>query len=172
MIPAVSAQALKAATETYAMESLLAGTDQGAAMMAALAAGIRVESQRLRSQIADEAETCARELADEAPEDEDEGTPEFAVALAWFADRLRKHAPEADPSEQYEPQKGDVVEVSIVGEVNTTGTLEGGIASWSVLDDYTGLAFSWPAYDGIEPKVRVLSRAGERTVIDGTTEGQ
>ena len=156
---AVAPDVLRAARETHDLESSL-GASPEAALSAALAAGIRANEQAVRARMADTAETWANEMsaaAEEGDEDE-EGTPEFAVALSWFADKIRKGM-DLNPSADYQPVAGDVVEVVVVGEIRTMGT--GVLRSWSVVDDNTGLEFVFPVAEGVEPQVRVLSRAKE-----------
>lgn len=152
----VDSESVQAAMETYRMEVEIGLASPEEAMAAALAAGIRVQEQRFRARIADEADTYAREMS--AAEEDEDGEPAFAVALAWFASKVREEM-ELDPSAEYEPVDGDVVEVTLVGEVSTGSV---GVHAWGLVDDYTGLEFLFPVIEGVAPQVRVMSRAKER----------
>lgn len=167
MSAAVAPEVVKAALETYALElGLHPGVAHAEALEAALAAGIRANEQRIRARIADQAETYAREMS--AAEDDPDGEPAFAVALAWFASKVRDEM-ELDPSEEYEPTDGDVVEVTLVGEVSTGSV---GVHAWGLVDDYTGLEFLFPVIEGVTPQVRVMSRAKEQAPRNLSGDGE
>lgn len=160
----VSPDALKAALETYELESALAAGLNEEALKAALAAGIRAHEQQVLARVAGRAETYAREI--EAADGDEDGMPPEAAALAWFAHKLRQEM-ELDPSGPYEPEAGDVVEVTITGPVTTWHDLCSGCGqmsdrhnNWSVADDHTGQDFVFQP--GSKANVRVLARARDQ----------
>ena len=162
----VPADVLIAARETYELTKDVLQEDHETALCSALAAGIRKYEQRILERVAVQVETYAREMVAEADEDpEDDGVPEFALALGWAADKIRQEM-DLDPSGEYEPEDEDVVEVTIVGEVTVGGFAitpgKGTMQGWVVQDDFTGLEFAFPFGEGLMPRVRVISRAKER----------
>lgn len=168
----VSAESLRAAQEVFDL-SLTLGMDRGSAIVSALASGIRMHEQLVLDRLAEKADTYSREMQATEPDDED-AHPAFGVALAWFADEIRKEK-DIDPTEgTYNPSDRDVVAVTIVGEVEIVrdtcthcGQEASRSSAWRVTDDYTGVEVVFPggAKQGVKPHVRVLSRAREQSQV-------
>jgi hypothetical protein len=162
--PSVAPEIIRAALLTYDLEQAMNATGlQRDALAAALGAGIRAAERQVLARVIRWAETYASEIA--ASDGEDDS---YSVAIRWFAAQVSKDV-ELDPSGPYTPVAGDVVEVTVVGQVSTwhdmcahCGKENDRHNSWSITDDQTGQEFTFPARQASKaPKVRVLSRASE-----------
>lgn len=151
---------IRQAKETYALEIQLADGLNSDALDKAISAALEAHERTVLQRIAQQAETFA--LAEE-----EDDNPDFAVALRWFAHKLRDDlGPQADGP--YVPHENDVVEVTITGAVicwleeceNCDGEKPPEFA-WSVLDDETGDEYFFRNHPRRLPRVRVLSRSEE-----------
>lgn len=144
---------LRAARETYDLELLLCDGLAVDALDKAIAAALDTHERAVLLRMALRAEQFAVDM--EAEQDPD--NPDFAVALKWWASKIRSEF--VGPAEVYRPQDDDVVEVMITGSVmqwmDDPG-LSPGDYDWSVLDDKTGREYFFETRRA--PRVRVLSK--------------
>lgn len=156
----VAPDLLKAATETYQLELMLNGGLSTDALEKAIEAALAKHERVIIEQIAQRADTVAHGLED--ADDIEDPYGDWGVPLHYFAEKLRK---DLGPVTDYEPQAGDVVEVTLTGcviawEDDVTGEPS---EQWSIFDDATGDEYIFGTHPARHARVRVLTR-GEDAV--------
>lgn len=153
----VAPEILRAAQETYGLELAVNDGLSTDALGKAIESGLLAHERGVLHRVAAEAESFAMGM--EASDDGE--NPDFAVALRWFAYKIREGAG-VQPG-PYMPVDDDVVEVTVTGLVSRgdetcphVGCMHHR-SEWSVTDDLTGEEYFF-ATDRA-PRVRVLSKS-------------
>lgn len=132
------------------------------ALRVAISAALAKHEQRVQARIARAANAYAQALQERTGADEDDPGPQ---AMREFAGSLMMELPGDDYV--YEPEQGDVVEVSLVGELQLeTDTCpncghEHGSLMWGVTDRYTNNQFWFEDVEFSKARVRVVMRGSD-----------
>jgi hypothetical protein len=154
----VAPDLLKAARETYELTYLFNGGLSTDALESAIAAAMEKHERNIIEQIAQRAETVAFGLED--ADDIEDPYGDWGVPLHYFADKLRN---DLGPTTDYQPQPGDVVEVTLTGCVIAWEDDGEPSEQWSIFDDKTGDEYIFGTHPARRARVRVLTR-GEDAV--------
>ncbi len=147
---------LRTAVETYDLERHL-DTVGELAVEKALEAVLHLYEKRVVERIARGAEALAESIREE-----DTPSSEGAASLDIFARELRNELPYL--GEPYAPMNGDLVELTLVGEVTVYEDAcpncgnEGYDNKWSVRDRYSGLEYYLDEQETKNAHIRVISR--------------
>lgn len=140
--------ALRAGLETYALETGLGALPEEA-VAAAITAATRIHEDAVLRRISRAAELVAASLRSE-PSRRYRG---HAAAITWFADAHVVSLPRLADSRGYQPEPGDVVEITLTGTVLSADST--GI--WTLADKATGRRYQFAIKGRFgAPSLRVL----------------
>ena len=168
---------VKAAIKAYEAQKVVEPSED--AIRTALSASLVKFEQRVQERIGRAAFAYAQALQDRTGVSEDEPGPQ---AMREFASSLMMELPGDDYT--YEPSDGDIVEVSLVGELeldddecpNCHHDLGG--VNWGVKDRYTGEQYWFTDIGFSQARVRVVMRGDDFDGVpvdmedDGDSEGK
>ena len=159
--PPVDEDLLKVALDTYSLETMVGDDVHEHALRKALSASLIRFEQRVQERIARAAFARANASQDRLDLSSDDVLT-YSAALTEFGNSLMETIPsEAD---NYEPEDGDIVEISLVGEISLNGEdcpncgHELSSFDWSVSDRYTGAEYWFNDVDFSKAKVRVIKK--------------
>lgn len=148
---------LQAAVDAYNVQKIVEPDKD--AVRTALAASLAKFERRVQERIGRGAFAYAEALQERTGADEDDPGPQ---AVREFASSLMMELPGDDYT--YEPEEGDVVEISLVGELQLQSDEcpnchhELGTMEWGLTDRYTGNQYWFEDMDFSKARVRVVMR--------------